>query len=58
VLSRRERQIAALAADGLRNANVAARLDIAEATVAVHLKRIYGKLGVASRVELATRWRG
>jgi len=57
-LTAREREIAELVAGGLRNVNIAARLDIAEATVAVHLKRIYAKLGIASRVELAMQCRG
>jgi DNA-binding CsgD family transcriptional regulator len=57
-LTTRERQIAALVAEGLRNANIAARLGIADTTVAVHLKRIYGKLGIASRVDLAMLARG
>lgn len=54
-LSPRERQIAALAAEGLSDANIAARLSIAEATVGSHLARIYRKLCVHSRVELVTR---
>jgi DNA-binding CsgD family transcriptional regulator len=58
LLTTREREIAELVASGLRNANIAARLDIAEATVAVHLKHIYAKLGIASRVELAVQCRG
>jgi DNA-binding NarL/FixJ family response regulator len=57
LLTPREREIARLVADGLRNANIAARLGIAEATVAVHLKRIFAKLGIASRVDLALRFR-
>jgi DNA-binding CsgD family transcriptional regulator len=52
-LTARERQIAMLSAHGFANVNVAAQLGIAEATVAVHLRRIYAKLGVHSRVELA-----
>jgi DNA-binding CsgD family transcriptional regulator len=57
-LTAREREIAGLVAQGLRNANIAARLGIAEATVAVHLKRIYDKLDITSRVDLAVRCRG
>lgn len=52
-LSARERQVAVLSAQGFANVNVAARLAISETTVAVHLRRIYAKLGVHSRVELA-----
>jgi DNA-binding NarL/FixJ family response regulator len=36
---------------GLRNADVAAQLGMAEATVATHLKSIYRKLGISSRAE-------
>jgi DNA-binding CsgD family transcriptional regulator len=54
-LSRRERQIVALVADGLSDANVAARLSITESTVGSHLQRIYRKLGVHSRIEIVAR---
>jgi DNA-binding NarL/FixJ family response regulator len=57
LLSTREREIAALAARGLSDLNIAARLSIKEVTVGSHLYRIYKKLGVHSRVELAARWR-
>ncbi len=57
-LTAREQQIATLAAQGFANVNVAARLGIAETTVAVHLRRIYAKLGVHSRVELAAALAG
>jgi DNA-binding CsgD family transcriptional regulator len=53
-LTARERQIALLSARGFSNVNAAAQLGISEATVSVHLRRIYTKLGVHSRVELAT----
>ena len=42
---------------GLRNKEIAARLGIGEGTVEVHLNRVYDKLGVTSRVELANRVR-
>lgn len=57
-LTPRERQIAALLVEGCSNLNVAAHLDISEQTVAVHVRTIYRKLGVHSRVELARRWLG
>jgi DNA-binding NarL/FixJ family response regulator len=56
-LSARERDIAALVSEGYRNVNIGAHLGIGDATVATHLRRIFKKLGVVSRVELATRWR-
>lgn len=52
-LSDREREVAALAVDGLTNPDIAEALFIARYTVADHLKAIYGKLGVSSRGELA-----
>jgi DNA-binding CsgD family transcriptional regulator len=58
VLSPRERQVAELAAEGLSSLTIGARLGIREATVSVHLHRIYAKLGVGSRVQLARRLHG
>lgn len=54
-LTGRERAIAALAAEGLRNRDIAGRLELNEGTVKVYLHRIYRKLGVATRTELAIR---
>jgi len=50
-LTRRETDVLALIARGLRNAEVAAELDIAENTVAGYIKEIYRKLGISSRAE-------
>lgn len=55
----RERQVAQLASRGLSALNIAARLEIKESTVAVHLRRIHRKLEVHTRVELTRvmlRW--
>jgi len=52
-LSEREKAIVALVARGLRNLEVAGELGITEGTVKVYLHRIYEKLGVANRTELA-----
>lgn len=56
-LTGRERAVLLLAVEGLRNKEIAARLDIAEGTVKLHLHRIYGKLGVQNRTALADRVR-
>ena len=52
-LTSAERRIAALVAAGRRNTEVAAELEISAKTVEWHLSRVYRKLGVRSRVELA-----
>jgi DNA-binding CsgD family transcriptional regulator len=52
-LTDREREIAALAADGRPSREIAARLYLSVRTVDNHLGRIYDKLGVSSRAELA-----
>jgi non-specific serine/threonine protein kinase len=43
-----------LAARGLTDREIAGELVIAEGTVGVHLERIFGKLGIRSRAQLAT----
>ena len=52
-LSRREEQVVRYIAMGLRNAEVARELSISEETVKTHLNRIFRKLGVRDRLELA-----
>ena len=52
-LTRREREIVRHVALGLRNAEVAARLNVSEGTVKTHLNNIFQKLGVRDRVQLA-----
>jgi non-specific serine/threonine protein kinase len=54
VLTRREHQIAELVADGLSNREIADHLVISKRTVDAHLDHIFSKLGVSSRVQLAT----
>lgn len=52
-LTNREREVLALIGRGLRNADVSSHLEIAESTVATHIKAIYRKLGISSRAEAA-----
>lgn len=51
-LTQREREIVAIAACGLTNRQIGARVHISEATVRHHLSSIFNKLGVANRGEL------
>jgi DNA-binding NarL/FixJ family response regulator len=50
-----EQRVAELAASGLSNKEVAAQLYLSVATVEAHLSRVYAKLGVRSRTQLARR---
>jgi len=54
-----ERRVAELAAAGLSNKQIAARLYVSAATVDTHLRgvyaRVYAKLGIRSRTQLARR---
>jgi ATP/maltotriose-dependent transcriptional regulator MalT len=52
-LSRREREVANLVTDRKTNREVAADLFLSEKTVESHLRNIFAKLGVSSRVEVA-----
>jgi DNA-binding CsgD family transcriptional regulator len=54
-LTAAERRVGALVAEGRTNREVADALFLGERTVASHLTRIYAKLGVRSRTELARR---
>lgn len=58
LLTSRERQIAGLVAAGLSNRQVAQRADISKRTVDAHIEHIFAKLGVSSRVQLASMARG
>lgn len=52
-LTTREIEIIAAIKEGNSNREIASKLAISEETVKRHLSNIYGKLGVASRLELA-----
>ncbi|MFF0812433.1 helix-turn-helix transcriptional regulator [Streptomyces albogriseolus] len=52
-LTTREREVAALAAGGLSNREIADRLVVSVRTVENHLHRVYHKLGVVQRAALA-----
>lgn len=52
-LTRREREIAMLAAQGLASKEIGERLFISRRTAENHLAKVYDKLGVRTRVELS-----
>ena len=55
-LSPREQEVLRYAATGVGNKELADRLSISEATVKVHLTRIFQKLGVTGRAALAANY--
>jgi len=52
-LTTREREVAGFAARGLTDVEIAARLSLSRRTVETHLYRVYAKLGVSGRRDLA-----
>jgi DNA-binding CsgD family transcriptional regulator len=57
-LSAQERQIAALARDGLSSREIAARMFLSSRTVEWHLGHVFSKLGIRSRRQLSTALQG
>jgi DNA-binding NarL/FixJ family response regulator len=53
LLTRRELEVLPLIALGMRNSQIALRMRVSEITVRHYLTSIFGKLGVANRLELA-----
>jgi DNA-binding CsgD family transcriptional regulator len=52
-LTPQERQVAQLVSEGLSNKEVAAQLFLSPRTIDAHLRRVFAKLGVTSRTQLA-----
>jgi len=52
-LTKKEKEIVSLICHGCRNKEIAQRLDISEQTVKSHCNRIYKKVGVSDRLQLA-----
>jgi DNA-binding NarL/FixJ family response regulator len=55
VLTAREREVVALVVEGRSNDEIGVALGITSKTVEAHLRRIFDRLGLQSRTELATR---
>jgi DNA-binding CsgD family transcriptional regulator len=53
-LTRREREIAGLLAEGLSNKEIAGRLVISQRTVETHVDHVLSKLGITSRAQVAS----
>ena len=53
VLTKAERTIATLVAEGARNHDIARQLGVSHRTVESHLSNMFTKLGIGSRVQLA-----
>jgi DNA-binding NarL/FixJ family response regulator len=55
LLSPRELEVLRATAEGLSNAQIAARLSLAETTVKRHLRNIFSKLGAVSRIDAVNK---
>jgi LuxR family maltose regulon positive regulatory protein len=56
-ISPREQELLQVLAEGLTNREIAARLVLEESTIRTHLRNIYRKLGVNSRLQAIQRAR-
>ncbi|WP_433182754.1 ATP-binding protein [Actinoallomurus sp. CA-150999] len=56
LLTRREREVAELIAQGMSNKDIAGKLVIAQRTAEGHVERILRKLGFTSRTQIASAW--
>jgi DNA-binding NarL/FixJ family response regulator len=56
-LTETERRVAELVAEGLSNKEVAAKLFVSVRAVEANLSKVYAKLGIRSRTQLASRLR-
>ncbi len=56
-LSSRETEVLALMAEGLSNADIAARLYLSPNTLKAHSQNIFGKMGVHNRVQAVNKAR-
>lgn len=54
-LTRREREVALLVAEGVSNREISRQLDVTERTVKAHLTSIFRKTGIKDRVQLALK---
>jgi DNA-binding NarL/FixJ family response regulator len=57
-LTSTERRVAALAADGLSNRQIAEHLFVTQATVETHLRHAFRKLAITSRTDLPANLKG
>jgi DNA-binding NarL/FixJ family response regulator len=54
-LSPRQAEVVGLVLRGMRDKQIAAELGLSLPTVRMHLRHVFGRLGVADRMELALR---
>jgi DNA-binding CsgD family transcriptional regulator len=55
-LSQRQREVLDLVSRGVRNAEIAAQLQVSEKTVKNHINQIFSRLGTRNRVEAVLIW--